>query len=168
MKPNLALLVCFSVFLAPVTATAAGGIGSGLVLEAGFGCKMQQGKLVCGKTQGGGDKKSDNDGDHGKHKKKKAENSGLSECTIQQPGSDGGCKNGKWVCETLKSGKKCCGCAVDKSAKVPAPPPPAQQQQKAGSQEVPDAPADTLVLPYFETDLNKPGGDTLFDQQGKE
>ena len=136
------------------------------MLQAGFGCKMQQGKLVCGKKQGGADsKKNDNGGDgHGKPSKEKKTGSGLSECTIQQPGSGGGCKNGKWVCEKLKSGKKCCGCVIDKSAKLPAPPP---QQQKTGIQESPDAPADTLVLPYFETDLNKPGGDTLFDQQDK-
>jgi hypothetical protein len=43
---------------------------------------------------------------------------GLSECTIQGENSGGGCKTGfNRVCETLKSGKKCCGCVPDKNAK---------------------------------------------------
>jgi hypothetical protein len=46
----LASVLCLSIFLAPVSATAAERIGSGLVLKAGFECKMQDGKLVCGKT----------------------------------------------------------------------------------------------------------------------
>lgn len=55
--------------------------------------------------------------------KKKNDASGLSQCTIQQSGSSGGCKSGfKWVCEKLKKGKKCCGCVVDKNA-----PPKAQE-----------------------------------------
>jgi hypothetical protein len=38
---------------------------------------------------------------------------GLTECTIQQSGSGGGCKGGfKWVCEKMKSGNKCCGCVA--------------------------------------------------------
>jgi hypothetical protein len=54
-----------------------------------------------------------------KHKDGQSQNdAGLTECTIQQPGSGGGCKAGlKWVCEKMKSGKKCCGCVADKSAK---------------------------------------------------
>jgi hypothetical protein len=41
----------------------------------------------------------------------------LTECTIQQPGGGGGCKTGfKRQCETLESGKKCCGCVPDKNA----------------------------------------------------
>jgi hypothetical protein len=51
---------------------------------------------------------------HVKDKKSKKKNhdqeSGLTECTIQSAGSAGGCKNGKWTCEKLSSGKKCCGC----------------------------------------------------------
>jgi hypothetical protein len=39
------------------------------------------------------------------------DDSGLTECTIVQPGGGGGCKTGfKYVCEKLKSGNKCCGC----------------------------------------------------------
>ncbi len=44
----------------------------------------------------------------------------LSECTIIQPGGGGGCTVGlKWVCQTMKSGNKCCGCVVDKNAPPP-------------------------------------------------
>ena len=63
----------------------------------------------------------------------------LSECTIQSPGGGGGCKGGfKYVCEKMKSGKKCCGCVPDKRAKP--------------SKEVPQTEqgADTLLLPYCE------------------
>jgi hypothetical protein len=56
-------------------------------------------------------------GDKKSKKKKHQESSGLTECTIQSPGSGGGCKNGKWVCEKMKSGQKCCGCVADKNAK---------------------------------------------------
>jgi len=56
----------------------------------------------------------------GKNDKKK-DDAELTECTILQPGGGGGCKTGlKWVCEKLKSGKKCCGCVPDKSAQTPA------------------------------------------------
>ena len=62
----------------------------------------------------------DDDDDHrnkGKGKGKgKQEDSGLTECTIQTPNSGGGCKNGKWTCEKMKSGKKCCGCVPNKTA----------------------------------------------------
>jgi hypothetical protein len=83
VKLSLALLLSLSIFLAPVTATAAEGLGSGLVLEAGFGCKMQEGKLVCGKKSGGESKKNsegskkntvkddDDDDDDDKPKEKK-------------------------------------------------------------------------------------------------
>jgi len=54
-----------------------------------------------------------------KHKDGQSQNdSGLTECTIQEPGSGGGCKAGlKWVCEKMKSGNKCCGCVADKNVK---------------------------------------------------
>jgi hypothetical protein len=66
-------------------------------------------------------KKNDDDHDddnHGANKNKK-DDTGLSECTIQQPGGGGGCKGGfKQVCEKLKDGKKCCGCVPDKNSKA--------------------------------------------------
>jgi hypothetical protein len=91
-------------------------VSDGPIVQAGFKCDLVGGKLVCGKAEGN---KSDDDDDdhHGKHSKDKKTGSGLSECTIQQPGSGGGCKNGKWVCEKLKSGKKCCGCVSDPNSK---------------------------------------------------
>jgi hypothetical protein len=64
----LASVLCISIFLAPVNATAAEGTGSSLVLEAGFGCKMQQGKLVCGKGQKKDDDDDDDDDDKPKAK----------------------------------------------------------------------------------------------------
>ena len=65
-------------------------------------------------------------------KKNTDEDTGLSECTIQQPGGGGGCKGGfKRVCEKLKSGKKCCGCVVDPNAKP--------QDKPAGTQAQPVA-----------------------------
>ena len=67
----LASVLCISIFLVPVTATAAEGIGSGLVLKAGFGCKMQDGKLVCGKTKKSDDDNDDDDDDDDKPKKSK-------------------------------------------------------------------------------------------------
>ena len=49
---------------------------------------------------------------------------GLTECTIVQPGGGGGCKTGfKYVCDKMKSGNKCCGCVVDPNA------PPVQIQK---------------------------------------
>ena len=83
---------------------------------------MVNGKLVCGKTQGGHKNDDDDDDDRGKEKKKKKDaESELTECTIQEPGSGGGCKTGfKRVCEKMKSGKKCCGCVPDKDAAPPA------------------------------------------------
>jgi len=58
-----------------------------------------------------------------KHKDGQSQNdTGLTECTIVQPGGGGGCKTGfKYVCEKLKSGNKCCGCVADQNAKQ-APP----------------------------------------------
>ena len=54
-------------------------------------------------------------------KGKKKDKPELTECTIQGPNSGGGCKTGfKWVCEKMKSGKKCCGCVADKTAPTPA------------------------------------------------
>jgi hypothetical protein len=44
---------------------------------------------------------------------------GLTECTIVQPGGGGGCKGGfKWVCEKVKSGNKCCGCVPNKDSQA--------------------------------------------------
>ena len=73
-------------------------------------------------------KDDDDDDDDDKPKKKKGDKgkkpggeTGLTDCTIIQPNGGGGCKTGfKWVCEKLKSGKKCCGCVADPNA----PPPP--------------------------------------------
>jgi hypothetical protein len=93
-------------------------------------CIKVDGKRVCFEQGAKQKKKDDDDDDNGdddddKPKKKKKQqdvDTGLSECTIQQPGSGGGCKTGfKYVCEKMKSGKKCCGCVVDKNAKS-APP----------------------------------------------
>jgi hypothetical protein len=48
--------------------------------------------------------------------------SGLTECTIVQPGGGGGCKTGlKWVCEKMNNGNKCCGCVADQNAAKQAP-----------------------------------------------
>ncbi len=146
MKPILALLFCVSVFLAPVSATAADGSGGGL-LKKGFGCKVEQGKLVCGKDIKNHGNKNDDDDDDGekpkKSKSKSKKDTGLTECTIQGPNSGGGCKTGfKRVCEKLKSGKKCCGCVADANAKPaeqePAEPEPVEEkpaEQKPAAQE---------------------------------
>ena len=65
-------------------------------------------------------KHDDGDDDHHHKNKNTDDDAALSECTIEQPGGGGGCKGGfKRVCEKMKSGKKCCGCVVDKNA-VPA------------------------------------------------
>ena len=53
-----------------------------------------------------------------KHSGQGQNDSGLTNCTIVQPGGGGGCKAGlKWVCEKMKSGNKCCGCVADKNVK---------------------------------------------------
>ena len=65
------------------------------------------------------DQGNNEDHHHGKNKKNN-DDTGLSECTIQGSNSGGSCKGGfKYVCEKLKSGKKCCGCVVDKNAPAP-------------------------------------------------
>jgi hypothetical protein len=105
------------------------------VVQAGFKCGMVEDKLVCGKTQGDGSQKGDDDDHHGKHSKGKGttgKDSGLGECTIQQPGSGGGCKTGfKRVCEKLKSGKKCCGCVPDPKSKPDPKPEPKPEPKPA-------------------------------------
>ena len=93
-----------------------------LVEKVDFKCrKVEGGKIVCGSTKGNKNKDRDDDDDDQKGKgegkgKGKQEDSGLSECTIQTPNSGGGCKNGTWKCEKMKSGKKCCGCVPNKNA----------------------------------------------------
>jgi hypothetical protein len=100
---------------------------SPLSLQAGLKCGLVNGQLVCGNKSGGKHKDDDDDqqGDDDNHHKKKKntdDETGLSECTIQGPNSGGGCKGGfKYVCEKMKSGKKCCGCVVDKNAKKAEP-----------------------------------------------
>lgn len=70
------------------------------------------------KSKKSDDDDDDDDDDGGKGKK--GDEAELTECTIQQPGGGGGCKSGfKWVCEKMKSGKKCCGCVPDKNAEPP-------------------------------------------------
>ncbi len=97
---------------------------------AGFGCNFENGKLICGKSDNGGDADDDgdqkhmqgDDDDNHKHKKN-SEDAGdeLTECTIQQGPGGGGCTTGfKHVCQKMKSGKKCCGCVPDKNAQAPA------------------------------------------------
>jgi hypothetical protein len=82
-------------------------------------------------------------GDKKSKKKKHQESSGLAECTIQSPGSGGGCKSGfKWTCEKMKSGNKCCGCVADKNAKQA----PAQAGQGGVNNE------NVLWGDYFQTD----------------
>jgi hypothetical protein len=101
---------------------------SPLPLEAGLRCGLVDGQLVCGNKSSGKHQDDDDDDDHNKGKKKKTKDdaSGLTECTIQGGNSGGGCKGGfKYVCEKMKSGKKCCGCVVDKNAKS------AEQPQKS-------------------------------------
>lgn len=93
---------------------------SPMLLEAGLRCQLVNGQLVCGNKSGKKPQDDSDDDDHDKGKKKKTDDdaSGLSECTIQGANSGGGCKGGfKYVCEKMKSGKKCCGCVVDKNAK---------------------------------------------------
>jgi hypothetical protein len=99
-------------------------VSNGPIVQAGFKCGLINGKLVCGKGQGDGQKNDDDDDHHGKHSKEKKTGSGLSECTIQEPSGGGGCKNGKRVCEKLKSGKKCCGCVSDPNSKPDPKPDP--------------------------------------------
>jgi hypothetical protein len=100
----LASVLCLSIFLAPVTGTAAEGIGSGLVLKAGFGCVMQQGKLVCGKTKKSDDNDDDDDGgDDDKPKKNKA--------TGNKCAGDNDCGAGYTDLETPNKYGACCEAA---------------------------------------------------------
>jgi hypothetical protein len=90
---------------------------SPLPVQAGLKCGLENGQLVCGNTNGSG-KHHDDDDDQQGNDDNTDDDTGLSECTIQGPNSGGGCKGGfKYVCEKLKSGKKCCGCVPDKNAK---------------------------------------------------
>ncbi len=89
------------------------------------------GHLECGDANGGGKHNHDDDDDHhgdndNHHKKKNSDDdTGLENCTIQSSNSGGGCKSGfKYVCEKMKSNKKCCGCVVDKNAKMDPGPNP--------------------------------------------
>jgi hypothetical protein len=59
----MASVLCISIFFAAVNSAAAEG--TDFVLEAGFGCKMQDGKLVCGKTKKNDDDDDDDDDDDG-------------------------------------------------------------------------------------------------------
>ena len=102
-----------------------------------------------------------NDDHHNKKKKNTNDDTGLSECTIQGPSSGGGCKGGfKRVCEKLKSGKKCCGCVVDKNAPKAEP-----KGSSGGIKPVEEVPAGTILLPYFECDVNSPGGCSQFKEK---
>lgn len=114
---------------------------SPLPLQAGLKCGLVNGRIVCGDKKSSGQHNDDdhqgNDDDDDHHKKGKNKNTdddaGLSECTIQGANSGGGCKGGfKWVCEKMKSGKKCCGCVVDKNAKPTNTPPVEKKTEPAG------------------------------------
>jgi hypothetical protein len=98
---------------------------SPLPIQAGLKCGLVNGHIECGDSGGKHHDDADDDDDHHHKKKKNTDDDNvLSECTIQGENSGGGCKGGfKRVCEKLKSGKKCCGCVVDKNAK------PAEAQQ---------------------------------------
>lgn len=72
------------------------------------------------KKQHNKNNKNHNDDNDDQSSSDNQDNAGLSDCTIIQPGGGGGCTVGrKWVCETMKSGAKCCGCVVDKNAPPP-------------------------------------------------
>jgi len=99
--------------------------------------------------------------DHHHNKNKDAD--ALTECTIQQPGGGGGCTVGlKRVCQKLKNGNKCCGCVPDKNAKAntsgDATSKTSQSQSSGSGQGAQTDSKGTLLLPYFECDLTKPGG----------
>lgn len=104
------------------------------------------------------DDHGDNDDHHHGKNKKHNDDAGLSECTIQQPGGGGGCKTGfKRVCEKMKSGNKCCGCVADKSQGTSATGDKATSSS-GGIKPVEEVPDATLLLPYFECDVNSPNG----------
>ncbi len=98
-----------------------------------------------------------------KKKKNEDDGAGLTECTIQQPGSGGGCKAGfKRVCEKMKSGNKCCGCVPDKATSAGQSAPAGGGGNSSGGGITPaEKPADSLLLPYFECDLSKGPCDIL-------
>ena len=95
-----------------------------------------------------------------KNKKHGDDGAGLSECTIQQPGSGGGCKAGfKRVCEKMKSGDKCCGCVPDKgtSAGQSAPTGGGGNSSGGGIKPV-EKSSDSLLLPYCDLTKDPPEG----------
>lgn len=95
-----------------------------------------------------------------KKKKNEDDGSGLSECTIQQPGGGGGCKSGfKRVCEKMKSGDKCCGCVPDKgtSAGQSAPAGGGGNPSGGGIKPV-EKSSDSLLLPYCDLSKDPPEG----------
>ena len=136
IKVLLAAIVATIWFAAP--ASAATWFDAGLeapfsaLLTVGLKCGLVEGKIVCDdkkkSSKNHNDDDDDDDDDHHKGKKKKTgddDASGLTECTIQGANSGGGCKSGfKYVCEKMKSNKKCCGCVVDKNAKTDPGPNP--------------------------------------------
>jgi hypothetical protein len=93
-------------------------------------------------------------------KNKKHHGEGLTECTIEQSGSGGGCKAGfKRVCEKMKSGDKCCGCVPDKgtSAGQSAPTGGGGNSSGGGIKPV-EQPSDSLLLPYCDLTKDPPEG----------
>ncbi len=117
MKPII-LKTLAAVGMAAAFACASVAIGSAGTFTSGAGdsspakqaasllhltkCVVKNNKLVCDIPGG----------------KKHQEKSGLETCTIQSKKGGGGCTAPlKFVCETMKSGKKCCGCVMDKHAK---------------------------------------------------
>jgi hypothetical protein len=115
----------------------AGWSDAGSSLTAGASSALMSVK----KNKNQDDDDDDDDHHNGKGNKKKNADDGaaLSECTIQGGNSGGGCKNGKWTCEKMKSGKKCCGCVPDPKAGS------AQQDPQAGE-------ADTMGWKYLNLD----------------
>jgi hypothetical protein len=85
------------------------------------------------------------------HDGQSQDDSGLTECTIVQPGGGGGCKGGfKYVCEKMKSGNKCCGCVADKNAKQAPAQGGAGKTDSGGIKPIDETPAGTVLLPYCE------------------
>jgi hypothetical protein len=67
-------------------------------------------------------KHKDDDEDHDSSGQSQDGDSSLTTCTIQSGGGGGGCKTGfNYQCETLKNGKKCCGCVPSGDVKTGAP-----------------------------------------------
>ena len=99
-------------------------------------------------------------GAHADHHKKNNDADALTQCTIESSGGGGGCVSGlKRVCQKLKNGDKCCGCVPDKNAKASTSGDTTSKtsQSQSGQGAQTDSKA-TLLLPYFECDLSKPGG----------